>query len=92
MQTDATYLRTMPSVATPRPDVDRRHDAGAVGVGLGGLAAGLHAAEAGALVVLPDAGRMSDGAASRGGGQVLPGFRLAHGAIDAGPTHREASR
>gem|GEM_PF-4928253 len=44
------------------------------------------------MVVLPDAGRMSDGAASRGGGQVLPGFRLAHGAIDAGPTHREASR
>jgi glycine/D-amino acid oxidase-like deaminating enzyme len=92
-----TCLWTMPSVATPRPDVDRRHDVGVVGAGLGGLAAALHAAEAGAWVVLLDAGRMSGGrmsggAASRGGGQVLPGFTLAPGAIDAGLIHREANR
>jgi gamma-glutamylputrescine oxidase len=87
-----TCLWTMPSVATPRPDVDRRHDVGVVGAGLGGLAAALHAAEAGAWVVLLDAGWMSGGAASRGGGQVLPGFTLAPGAIDAGLIHREANR
>lgn len=82
----------MPSVATPRPDVDRRHDVGVVGAGLGGLAAALHATEAGAWVLLLDAGRISDGAASRGSGQVIPGFRLAPGAIDADLIHREANR
>ena len=91
MQPDPTCIWTMPSVATPRPDVDRRHDVGVVGAGLGGLAAGLHTAEAGAWVVLLDAGRRSDRPASRGG-KVLPDFWLAYGAIDAALTHREANR
>jgi hypothetical protein len=55
------------------------------------LAAALHAAEAGAWVVLLDAGRRSDRAASRGG-KVLSDFWLAYGAIDAALTHREANR
>ena len=91
MQPDPTCIWTMPSVATPWPDFDRRHNVGVGDVGLGGLAAELHIAEAGAWVVLLDAGRRSDRPASRGG-KVLPDFWLAYGAIDAALTHREANR
>lgn len=75
----------------PSPDLGRRHNVGVVDVGLDGLAAVLYTNNADACLVLLDARRRSDRAASRGG-KVLSDFWLAYGAIDAALTHREANR
>lgn len=87
MQPDLTCLWTMPSVATSRPDVDRRNDVGSVVTGLRSLAA-----EASAAEVLLESGRIADGAARHGSSRVSQGFRLACVALDSRIIRREANR
>jgi hypothetical protein len=77
----------MPSVATSRPDVDRRNDVGSVVTGLRSLAA-----EASAAEVLLESGRIADGAARHGSSRVSQGFRLACVALDSRIIRREANR
>ncbi len=87
MQPNLTCLWTMPSVATSRPDVDRRNDVGSVVTGLRSLAA-----EASAAEVLLESGRIADGAARHGSSRVSQGFRLACVALDSRIIRREANR
>lgn len=87
MQPDLTCLWTMPSVATSRPDVDRRNDVGSVVTGLRSLAA-----EASAAEVLLESGRIADGAARHGSSRVSQGFRLACVALGSRIIRREANR
>lgn len=57
-------------------DGSRRADVCIVGGGFTGLSAAIHLAEAGASVVLLEAGRLADGASGRNGGQIHSGQRL----------------
>ena len=56
-------------------DGSRRADVCVVGGGYAGLSAALHLAEAGADVVLVEAGSIADGASGRNGGQIHSGQR-----------------
>ena len=87
MQPNLTCLWTVPSVATSRPDVDRRNDVGGVVTGLRSLAA-----EASAAEVLLESGRIADGAARHGSSRVSQGFRLACVALGSRIIRREANR
>ena len=60
---------------TPVLAEERRADAVVVGAGFTGLSAALHLAEAGADVVLLEAGEPGWGASGRTGGQVIPGLK-----------------
>src|SRR5580698_3427886 len=67
--------------AQPAPDTlpldaDARADIAVVGGGITGLSTALHAAEAGATVVLLEAEEPGFGASGRNGGQVNPGLKL----------------
>ena len=59
----------------PPLDGSRRADVCVVGGGFTGLSAALHLAEAGANVVLIEAGRIASGASGRNGGQIHSGQR-----------------
>jgi len=60
---------------TPALRGERRADAVVVGAGFTGLSAALHLAEAGADVVVLEAGEPGWGASGRTGGQVIPGLK-----------------
>lgn len=66
----------VPAADTPPLEGERKADAVVVGAGFTGLSAALHLAEAGADVVLLEAGEPGWGASGRTGGQVIPGFKL----------------
>jgi gamma-glutamylputrescine oxidase len=59
----------------PPLDGSRKTDVAIVGGGYTGLSAAIHLAEAGADVVLVEAGRIGDGASGRNGGQIHSGQR-----------------
>jgi gamma-glutamylputrescine oxidase len=59
----------------PQLDGSRQADVCIVGGGFTGLSAAIHLAEAGADVVLVEAGRLADGASGRNGGQIHSGQR-----------------
>lgn len=61
---------------TPPLAGERRADVVVVGAGFTGLSATLHLAEAGADVVLLEAGEPGWGASGRTGGQVITGFKM----------------
>jgi glycine/D-amino acid oxidase-like deaminating enzyme len=65
-----------PAPPTPPLDGNVRADITIVGGGITGLSAALHAAEAGAEVVLLEAEDPGFGASGRNGGQVNPGLKL----------------
>lgn len=71
------YRDTSPP-APPAPPLDGqlRADIAVVGGGITGLSTALHAAEAGARVVLLEAEEPGFGASGRNGGQVNPGLKL----------------
>jgi glycine/D-amino acid oxidase-like deaminating enzyme len=64
-----------PAASTPPLDGDARADVAVVGGGFTGLSTALHAAEAGAKVVLLEAEEPGWGASGRNGGQVNPGLK-----------------
>jgi glycine/D-amino acid oxidase-like deaminating enzyme len=65
-----------PAATQPPLQGEERADVCVIGGGFTGLSAALHAAEAGASVVLLEAGRVGSGASGRNGGQVIPGLKL----------------
>jgi glycine/D-amino acid oxidase-like deaminating enzyme len=65
-----------PAPPTPPLDGQMRADIAVVGGGITGLSTALHAAEAGAKVVLVEAQDLGFGASGRNGGQVNPGLKL----------------
>src|ERR1700723_2828407 len=65
-----------PAPPTPPLDGTVRADIAIVGGGITGLSTALHAAEAGAEVVLLEAEEPGFGASGRNGGQVNPGLKL----------------
>ena len=70
------YLETArPAIATPPLDGDVHADIAVIGGGITGLSAALHAAEAGASVVVLDAEEPGWGASGRNGGQVNAGLK-----------------
>lgn len=70
------YVATAaPAPAHPRLTGEVDADLVVVGGGATGLSAALHAAEAGARVVLLEGGRIGWGASGRNGGQIIPGLR-----------------
>ncbi len=70
------YLATAnPFPSLPALGGEVEADVVVVGGGCTGLSAALHAAEAGARVVLIEGGRIGWGASGRNGGQMIPGLR-----------------
>jgi glycine/D-amino acid oxidase-like deaminating enzyme len=65
-----------PAPSTPPLNGDARADIAVVGGGITGLSTALHAAEAGARVILLEAEEPGFGASGRNGGQVNPGLKL----------------
>jgi len=65
-----------PAAPTPPLDGDARADVAVVGGGITGMSTALHAAEAGAKVVLLEAQEPGWGASGRNGGQVNPGLKF----------------
>src|SRR3984957_17069252 len=65
-----------PAPDTPPLDADVRAAIAGGGGGITGLSTALHAAEAGATVVLLEAEEPGFGASGRNGGQVNPGLKL----------------
>ena len=65
-----------PAPAAPPLEADVRADVAVVGGGITGLSTALHAARAGAAVVLLEAEELGFGASGRNGGQVNPGLKL----------------
>src|SRR5277367_462317 len=73
--------------AQPAPDTapldgDVRADIAVVGGGITGLSSALHAAQAGATVILLEAEELGFGASGRNGGQVNPGLKLDPDAVE----------
>jgi glycine/D-amino acid oxidase-like deaminating enzyme len=62
--------------AAPALEADVHADVAVVGGGITGLSTALHAARAGAAVVLLEAAELGFGASGRNGGQVNPGLKL----------------
>ncbi len=60
---------------SPAASGTAHYDVAIVGGGATGVSAALHLAEAGARVVLLEAGRIGWGASGRNGGQIIPGLR-----------------
>ena len=70
------YVATAaPAPAHPPLAGEARADLVVVGGGATGLSAALHAARAGASVILIEGGRIGWGASGRNGGQIIPGLR-----------------
>src|SRR6202034_4708929 len=67
---------TEPAPPAPPLEADVRADVAVVGGGITGLSTALHAARAGAAVVLLEAEELGFGASGRNGGQVNPGLKL----------------
>jgi glycine/D-amino acid oxidase-like deaminating enzyme len=65
-----------PAPPAPPLEADVRADVAVVGGGITGLSTALHAARAGAAVVLLEAEEPGFGASGRNGGQVNPGLKL----------------
>ena len=84
------------ATAAPAPEHaplggDARADLVVVGGGATGLSAALHAARAGASVILLEGGRIGWGASGRNGGQIIPGLRK--GAVELAAAYgRERAR
>ena len=74
---DSLWAATAPPDPGDAP-IDSTHtcDVCVVGGGFTGLSSALHAAEAGARVILLEAAQPGWGASGRNGGQVIPGFKL----------------
>lgn len=66
----------LPAPAAPPLEAEVRADVAVVGAGITGLSTALHAARAGAGVVLLEAEDLGFGASGRNGGQVNPGLKL----------------
>ena len=74
---ESLWAATAPPAASFAPlEGERSADLCVVGGGFTGLSAALHAAEAGADVVLVEAAEPGWGASGRNGGQVIPGLKL----------------
>jgi glycine/D-amino acid oxidase-like deaminating enzyme len=89
---DSLWAATGATAAdTPALEGERTVDAIVVGAGFTGLSATLHLAEAGADVVLLEAGEPGWGASGRTGGQVIPGLKYDPDELVAkyGPEHGE---
>jgi len=65
-----------PAPSIPPLGADARADIAVVGAGITGLSTALHAAEAGATVILLEAEDAGFGASGRNGGQVNPGLKI----------------